>query len=671
MLAASLLLIVTVASGALLTFVYDRRAPLLARVCMGAATGLPLLAMEGYLLALVLGMNATSVVLAGFLQFLPAAALLRPAYRDAMRAALTHAQQSARAAFRERPYATQGFVLFYIVIAVVLGLVFSAGVYETPQGIYTGIANNLGDLPLHMQVISSFAQGNNFPPEDPTYAGVRFAYPFLSDVMAAMLIKCGASIIGAMWMQSMVLALALTGLLQYWTWLLTRSQLAGIIAPLLVLFSGGFGWTWILMELHNSPGGLVWLLQHLTHDYTIGPDSILRWGNSLTTLFVPQRSILLGLPLALVIFCQWWLTISPRGEDAAGQSEGSKNDPDTGRARMMCAGVFAGLLPLVHAHSFLVIMGMAVCLALIFRAELHDWLLFLIVATVVALPQVAWLAHTGAISAGSYIGWQPGWDHITKDANYNVLAFWLVNTGFFIPLLIIAVLGKNKNWILPRRLLLFYAPFVLCFIVPNLTRVAPWIWDNIKVLFYWYVASVPLVAWLLAHGLKSKSGWRWITAGVLAATISSGAIDVFHATSGQASYLEFSAQDIAAAHALAAKVTPRALVLHAPTYNSLVFLTGRRSLLGYPGWIASRGLNYSQREADIQHIYAGSPDADALLRQYRVDYVLISPAERASMRINEQFWAGRTLVAEMPGYRLYQTQEKGQNDENWNSYRWR
>ena len=35
--------------------------------------------------------------------------------------------------------------------------------------------------------------------------------------------------------------------------------------------------------------------------------------------------------------------------------------------RMIAAGVAAGLLPLVHAHSFIVVMGMGACLALIFR----------------------------------------------------------------------------------------------------------------------------------------------------------------------------------------------------------------------------------------------------------------------------------------------------------------
>jgi hypothetical protein len=447
MLAACLLLIIAVASGALLTFLYDRTAPLPARVCMGAATGLALLAMEGFLLALLLGLNGTSVAIAACAQLLPLLLLVRRVYRELIRSAITTASQSARAAFRQRPYTAQGYVLFYCAIAVVLGLVFSAGAYESPQGIFTGIANNLGDLPFHLQVISSFTQGNNFPPEDPTFAGLRFAYPFLSDVLAAMLVKAGAPVISAMWLQNVALALSLTGLMHYWTLVLTRSRLAGIIAPLLVLFSGGFGWTWILMELHNSASGLLWLLQHLTHDYTIGPDSILRWGNSLTTLFVPQRSILMGLPLAICVFCQWWQAITPLegSEQKPVHDEAQQQSSPEHRRRMIAAGAFAGLLPLVHAHSFLVVMGMAACLALIFRSEWKNWLLFFETAVVVALPQIIWLARTGAISAGNYLGWQPGWDHVTKTADYNVLAFWLVNTGFFIPLLIIALLWKGKT----------------------------------------------------------------------------------------------------------------------------------------------------------------------------------------------------------------------------------
>ena len=49
----------------------------------------------------------------------------------------------------------------------------------------------------------------------------------------------------------------------------------------------------------------------------------------------------------------------------------------------------------------------------------------------------------------------------------------------------------------------FFLPFLLCQILPNLFRLAPRLWDNNKVLIYWYVAAVPLVALLLARM------WRW------------------------------------------------------------------------------------------------------------------------------------------------------------------
>src|SRR6476660_2263506 len=198
-------------------------------------------------------------------------------------------------------------------------MVFGRAAFERADGIFTGFINNIGDLPLHFQIVNSFVQGNNLPPQDPTYAGVRFAYPFMVDFLTAMLVRCGAGMIAAMWLQNMVLALSLVGLLHYWPLLLTRTRLAGVIAPLLVLFSGGLGW-WLLFSDVSGGDGFFSTLGNLQHDYTIVPDSILRWGNSLTTLFVPQRSILFGLPLAITIFCQWWLAVA--------QKENSPSDAD-------------------------------------------------------------------------------------------------------------------------------------------------------------------------------------------------------------------------------------------------------------------------------------------------------------------------------------------------------
>ena len=668
---AALLLVIAILGGVLLTFLFERDMLRAARICMGACLGLALLATIGFLLALGMGLNTKSVILSGVIMLLPTSLLLRVNFR---RQAVSAFFPSGRAApvWSAR---NVGYFVFYLAIAIVLGLIFSRAVFQRPDGIYTGIANNLGDLPLHLQIINSFAQGQNLPPQDPTYAGVRFAYPFLVDFVAAMLVRAGANVIAAMWMQNMVLALALVGSLHYWTLLLTRNRRAGLIAPLLVLFSGGMGW-WQLFSDAGASDGFFTLLANLPHDYTILPNSILRWGNSLTTLFVPQRSILFGFPLAIFIFCQWWKAVSHQethaGQSAAaGEVNGPANaaprkqksgaakrgptitpavaEPQSMVPRMLIAGLAAGLLPLIHAHTFLVVMGVAVCLVFIFRSTWRTWAPFFTVAIVVSLPEVRWLANTGGIQASMYLGWQPGWDH----GDHNVLWFWFVNTGLFIPVLLLALLWRRPDFALPRRLLKFYAPFLFCFLVPNLIKLAPWVWDNIKVLYAWYIASTPLVALLLAKWWTQKSGWRWLAPVVLATLLLAGGLDVLRVITAATEFQEFDADGIALAQTISRQAAPEALVLHAPTYNSPVFLTGRRSLLGYPGWMWSRGLDYSLRQAEIQRIYSAGPGADALLHRDKIDYVLVGPQELSSLHVNEQFWQQYELVAQAGAYRLY------------------
>ena len=676
MIAACLLLTIAILGGTLLTFLFDSAAPAAARLSMGACLGMALMSGTGFVLALWLGLNATSIALAAGALLLPWLLLLNSTYRAQVRGQFW---PSSRVTSRKsRPQTSNGnfgYWLFYLAITLLLALVFSRAVYQQPDGIYTGFTNNLGDLPLHMQVINSFAQGQNLPPEDPAYAGVRFAYPFMVDFFAAMLVRAGAGIMAAMWLQNMVLALALVGLLHYWTLLLTRNRAAGLLAPLLVLFSGGLGW-WLLFSDWSSSDGLFSLLGNLPHDYTIiaEPNSLLRWGNSLTTLFVPQRSILFGIPLAIFIFCQWWKVIAQEqtepvidnvGKSVSRGKAGGRASRVEARVvfrpgppltlpptqnRMVAAGVCAGLLPLIHAHTFLAVMSVAVCLLLIFRECWRNWLLFFAVAITLSLPQLLWLAHAGAVHARSYLGWQPGWDH----GDHNVLWFWFVNAGPFLLALIVALAWRPNDLGASPRLIKFYAPFIFCFLMPNLIKLAPWVWDNIKVLFLWYIASTPLVALLLANWWQKRSRWRWLAPAAFLSMVLAGSLDVLRVITGTTENREFDAQGIAIAKTISAQAASRALVLHAPTFNSPVFLTGRRSLLGYPGWIWSRGLDYSQRDLDIQRIYAGDPGATGLLRQYGIDYMLVGPEELSSLRINEGFLSQYRKLAQAGPYRLYQ-----------------
>src|SRR5205085_6778344 len=143
-------------------------------------------------------------------------------------------------------------------------------------------------------------------------------------------------------------------------------------------------------------------------------------GNAVTTLLVPQRAVLLGLPLALVVVTAWWRTVS--GEAGEGE-KGRRGEREKGKKgkrrkgkyqrdetaalpplpslplpfslspllprvardadlrRMLGAGLVAGLLPLVHAHTFVVLMVSGACLALLFP-RWRLWVAFFVAASV-------------------------------------------------------------------------------------------------------------------------------------------------------------------------------------------------------------------------------------------------------------------------------------------------
>jgi len=193
-------------------------------------------------------------------------------------------------------------------------------------------------------------------------------------------------------------------------------------------------------------------------------------------------------------------------------------------------------------------------------------------------------------------------------------------------------------------------PFALCFVVPNLLRLSPWIWDNIKFLVYWLVASTPVVALLLAHWWR-RGAWRSAAAASLVLLTLAGGLDVWRVVSRAERHVIFDAAAVDFGLRLREATPPRALVLHVPTYRAPVFLAGRRSLLGYPGHIWSQGLDAGTREADISRMYAGGPDAAELMRRYGVDYVMYGPEEATAYA--EAELQGYPLVLTDVRYRLY------------------
>lgn len=681
-----LLALLAIASGTLVTYLYDRSAHFFARLAAGACTGFAALGLVGFVFASFLGLTPASLILSAAVVGAPLALLLKGEWRARVRFDMAEAWRDVGGAIVRPQTATTGALILFIVSAFVFWQVFERAMYVRGGEIFTGVDNNLGDLPFHLSIITGFVYGENFPPVHPEYAGARLTYPFSVDFVAAMFVRAGATLEGALFWENFVLALSLVGLLYRFALKLTRDHLAALLTPVLALLSGGLGWWMFVREWGGGSLGLFELLGRLTHDYTITSNGAFRWGNAITTLLVPQRGLLLGLPLALVIITQWWLATGGEEDGEKGKGEGGKEEEKfAGRKgksakkskrvskatsepppipafnlfplpfslsplaqRMIGAGVVAGLLPLVHAHSFVVLMLVGGCLALLFP-RWRLWFIFFAVTLLVATPQMWWATRESAAQAGSFFGWQFGWDR----GEQNAVWFWFKNTGLFIPLLVAAMLWRGRAPVVSKRLLLFYLPFTLLFVISNAGKISPWIWDNIKVLYYWYVASVPLVALLCARLWRLHVATRVAAVVLLLVLTLAGALDVWRVVSEASEQREFDRAGVAFAEVIKSETAPRSLILHAPTYNHPVYLTGRRALMGYAGHLWSQGINYAEREAELRRMYAGAPDAENLIAKYGIEYAVVSPLERGAVPVNEQFFRRFTKVGETGGYSLY------------------
>jgi len=650
-------------SGSVVTYFYSAKDSLLARLCAGYAIGSTFFGLVAFIIFCFFGLSTTTVLLAVLILVLPLVLLVKNDLRGKYLVNFRLAKENFTNLKIEKIF---GFI-FYAAILLLLYFFFERAMIETPRGIFTGGSQNLGDLPFHLGVIFGFTEGQNFPPENPSFAFAKFTYPFMTDLVAACMLTLGAQARDAMLWQNVTLGFSLVVLLENFTVKLTGNRLAGKLAPVILLFSGGLGFVIFFQDYWQDGRGIFEFLRNLPADYTIGEKGV-RWGNSLTTLFLTQRSFLLGLPIALIVLTFLWETFTTEGTQKHGE-EINRDGRDTGDKKtfsvfrfpfsIILVGLLAGMLPLVHVHSLAVLFIVGAFLMLCSLDKWRGWLIFALSVAIIAVPELLW-AMTGSATRGSeFFGWNFGWE--ARGENFFV--FWLKNLGIFIPLLLFAIYlvrgrkGANKDTERRTKSLLFYLPFALIFIVANLFKLAPWEWDNIKVLIYWFVGSIPFVALLLARIWEKDWAFKLIAAACLIILTFSGALDVWRVVSGQINYEVFDRDAVKIAEQIKLKTDPRALFLNAPTYNSALVLSGRRSLMRYIGHLSSYGIDYEQRERDVKTIYEGAEEAESLLQKYGIEYVLVSPEERNSLAVDENYFEKFPVAAEAGEYRVYRVKK--------------
>ncbi len=480
------------------------------------------------------------------------------------------------------------------------------------EGLYCG-GNAYGDLPFHLGIITSLKEQGHFPPQYSIFPGIRLGYPFLVDSLSSSLYLCGTSLRWSIVLPSTALMVLLVSGFMIFAHAVLRKRTPTIIATLLFFINGGLGFFYYL------PGKFSQILSEIVNSPTHLFDDNIIWSNLVCDLLIPQRTTLGG--WAFLLLALWGL------HRAIETSQ---------KKYFFLSGLVAGLLPMIHTHSFLAYVVVALVWLLVYYRKSDDkknyfinWFALAFPGLILSIPQVLYWTVPQSVSGG-YLRVMPGW------ANQGDIwpLFWLKNTGLFFVLVLFALFSRRN------RLRSFYLPAIVLFIMAELIVFQPWAWDNIKIFFVWYLFSVILVADYLdgvIGKITKKSLRRGFLGIIVGICILSGTFSLIR--EAFSSFLLFSNTDVETAEYIRVHTPRDAVFLSSDFHNNPVSaLAGRNIVMGYEGWLWSHGINYEERATDVQVLFSGTDNFSGLAAQYQIDYIYLSSREKAKYKIDGKFF---------------------------------
>ena len=533
-----------------------------------------------------------------------------------------------------------------------------------------------GDTCMHLSFITSLARQGEFPPEYSILPGTRLAYPFLGDSVSASLYLVGAPLNLAyalpMWL---AMGQVIFGFLLFAARLL-GSWNKGLLAWTLFFFNGGLGFVYFL------GGGWENFTRIFTEFYqtptNLAAENI-RWVNVVVDMMLPQRALLFGWG---VLFPLLYLLYRAVFE---------------GRKRYFWwGGVLAGLLPMIHTHSFLALA--LVCGAWMVYTLCRDlgWVRpaarlgkALAVLGLLAMACLKTVLHATTREDSPKLLWVAGAGlclcaaaalvlvclRCLQGKGRQLLSTWgallLITCGLALPQLLFWTFGQAGGfvrghfaWVTgedsylwfylknlglsgvlalggmllakPRDALKF-SPALGIWFLAELVEFQPNDYDNNKLFYVAWAFLSCAAAWALWEALsRLRSNKVRALAGGGALAVCALSAGLTMGREAVASYQLFSEEAVDLARFAQEELDPKAVVVTDARHNNeLAALAGQNLLCGSPIYLHYHGLDYTRNQAAAQAILEDPAGSLDLLAEYGVDYVLAGPYERGSFLVEE------------------------------------
>ncbi len=494
------------------------------------------------------------------------------------------------------------------IFCVLIALMFLHILYPKKDGLYAG-PGTFGDLPLHLGIITSIVAQQKFPPEYSLFSGSRLGYPFLVDSLSSTFHLFGWSLRWSILLPSFLLAwVVVVG------FVILAKEILGktadtIIATVLFFFSGGLGFIYFLEGMPSHPENFTRLFTGFYFTPTNWYEKNIYMFNVLCHILVPQRTSLGG--WAALFFILWLLHRSLTKE----------------QNHFVLAGIMAGLLPMIHTHSFLNLMLIAATWSVVYffparykKAYVTQWARFFILASILALPQL--MIWTFPQTGKSFLHFHWNWEN----KNDNWLWFWIKNVGLVFIVMFPAILAAGKER------LRFYSGAITLFIVGETVTFSMYPVNNNKIFYIWYAFTVILVAGYVMGIFEHMQGrrGRGILLGIfIFVSTFSGILTVAH--DFLSSYELFSINDLKTAVFVKNHTPVDALFVTGNNHfqnNPVVALAGRRVFCGDPLYLTSHGIDIAERTQIVEQIYKQPEQFPLIQKQFDIDYLYLGGGER-------------------------------------------
>ncbi|GEM_PF-1293176 len=490
------------------------------------------------------------------------------------------------------------------------------------------------DFGLHASLISHFAAANRLPLDFPIAAGAHLTFPFMIDLLSAWLLRGGWSLQLAIFIPSVLLVWAFLQLiLGFGVRLFGRIGGAIFGLTLALLCGSAVGIFTAAGDLQSSGQSLSAFLAHLPQDYTALTRPNAQLTNFLVDILLPQRAFLMGLTTfgaVLILFTE--LRRHHR------------------RGLAIFTGGLIGLLPLVHAHTFVVAGSLvaAFWIEAAFKPKQFKptgtWLTVGLTALLVAAPQIAWQILANQTGTGGHLAL--GWTLLPSE---SIVSFWTHNYGLTGLLIVgVAVLVFTRHPL--RRFAVWFAPILAVFIFANVYSLQPFAYDNLKLILYVYLFTY-IFAGYGALWMIQRSRWTALPIALVCVLITaSGTLAVAREFQHQDQFA--SPDDIALAGWVTGSTLPADVFLTTDQPNQPVAtLAGRSIVVGYRGWLYNYNLNYQPRLDTVASALRGDLNSN---NPYGAGYLAVSSSEPPEWIIDQsRLGSVYSLVYSNPSWTVY------------------